>query len=89
MLGRRGFLKAIGAGVLGLSLAIRRPDAPMSFEPEPHPGYRIGDTIHVRLPQRFVVRDGGALHAQPIVDHYVSVVITDAEMAARLQGLQF
>jgi len=88
MLGRRGFLKAIGAGVLGLSIALRRPDAPIAFEPEPDAGYRIGDTVRVRLPQRFVVRDGDALNPQPIVDHYVNVVITDADMAARLQGVR-
>lgn len=33
MIGRRGFLKAIGVGVLGLSLALRRPEASLDFAP--------------------------------------------------------
>lgn len=39
MIGRRGFLQAIGAAVLGLSLAIRSPQPPMAvdfaFTPDP------------------------------------------------------
>lgn len=33
MMGRRGFLKFIGVGVLGLTLALKRPDAPIDFAP--------------------------------------------------------
>lgn len=33
MIGRRGFLKAIGVGVLGLSLALRRPEPAIDVAP--------------------------------------------------------
>lgn len=33
MIGRRGFLKAIGVGVLGLSMALRNPEQQFSFKP--------------------------------------------------------
>lgn len=47
MLGRRGFLKTIGAAVLGLSLALKAPDRPMevSFDFKPEP---ISDDVYDR-----------------------------------------
>lgn len=48
MIGRRGFLRAIGAGVLGLSLALRRP--------EPRQVFRVVDPesgISIRFVQHY------------------------------------
>lgn len=71
---RRGFLGTL----LAIAAAHGLPDLPL---PLPVPsrlpvrdcGYRIGETIRIRIPQRFVVSAGMAYNPQDIVSVYRDV----------------
>lgn len=51
MLGRRGFLKAIGAAVLGMSLALRAPEE----MPDCAPDEPVTESISGRFMQHFSI----------------------------------
>lgn len=75
----------LGAALAGATLDPERllwvPGRKAIFLPTPKALYRIGDTVHVRIPQRFVIRAGEAFIPHRLDAQYANITITNAVMA--------
>ncbi len=88
---RRGFLGSLAAFAAACTvdpeLGLWKPGAKLISIPKPR-RLKIGDTIQVRRPQRFIARQGQAFQPQSIVPQFESLTISDHAMLAKYRDFE-